>query len=99
MTNPQETADLVTFTEEILNGKLHFLCSVVNTLFYYDCKSNQTFSYGFLTKTLINPQWRRIRNEEEIQYAEINMFEDNINDRDITDALVSKKIRTLYESG
>ena len=26
-TNPQETADLVTFIEEILNGKLHFLCS------------------------------------------------------------------------
>ena len=25
--NPQEAADLVTFTEEILNGKLHFLCS------------------------------------------------------------------------
>ena len=25
--NPQETADLVTFTEEILNGKLHFLYS------------------------------------------------------------------------
>ena len=25
--NPQETADLVTFTEEILDGKLHFLCS------------------------------------------------------------------------
>ena len=25
--NPQETADLVTFTEEILNGKLHF-CAV-----------------------------------------------------------------------
>ena len=25
--NPQETADLDTFTEEILNGKLHFLCS------------------------------------------------------------------------
>ena len=25
--NPQETADLVTFTEEIFNGKLHFLCS------------------------------------------------------------------------
>ena len=28
--NPQKTADLVTFTEEILNGKLHFLRSVVN---------------------------------------------------------------------
>ena len=26
-----ETADLVTFTEEILNGKLHFLCSVIST--------------------------------------------------------------------
>ena len=26
----QETTDLVTFTEEILNGKLHFLCSVMN---------------------------------------------------------------------
>ena len=24
--NPQETAQLVTVTEEILNGKLHFLC-------------------------------------------------------------------------
>ena len=26
--NPQESADFVTFTEKILNGKLHFLCSV-----------------------------------------------------------------------
>ena len=25
--NPQLPADLVTFNEEILNGKLHFLCS------------------------------------------------------------------------
>ena len=25
--NTQETADLVTFTEEIFNGRLHFLCS------------------------------------------------------------------------
>ena len=25
--NLQETADLVTFAEEICNGKLHFLCS------------------------------------------------------------------------
>ena len=29
--NPQETANLVTFTEEILNGKFHFLCSVPGT--------------------------------------------------------------------
>ena len=27
--NPQETADFVTFTEEILTGKLHFLGSEV----------------------------------------------------------------------
>ena len=25
--NPQHPADLVTFTEEFLNGKLHFSCS------------------------------------------------------------------------
>ena len=25
--NPQETADIVTFTEEVLNGKLDFMCS------------------------------------------------------------------------
>ena len=28
--NPQQTADLVTFTEEILNDKLHFLCGVLD---------------------------------------------------------------------
>ena len=27
--NPQFPADLVAFTEEIFNGKLHFLCSVI----------------------------------------------------------------------
>ena len=27
-------ADLVTFTEETLNGKLHFLCSVIDKLSY-----------------------------------------------------------------
>ena len=30
--NLQETAYLVTFAEEILNGKLHFLCSVNQNL-------------------------------------------------------------------
>ena len=30
-TNPQFPADLVTSTEEILNGKFHFLCSVENS--------------------------------------------------------------------
>ena len=31
--NPQFPAHLVTFTEEILNGKLHFLCSESNKIF------------------------------------------------------------------
>ena len=30
--NPQETADLVTFTEEILNEKFHFCAVVVTAL-------------------------------------------------------------------
>ena len=33
--NPQKAADSVTFTEEILNGKLHFLCiEMGNGLFF-----------------------------------------------------------------
>ena len=30
--NPQKTADFVTFTEEILNEKLHFLCSMIQMI-------------------------------------------------------------------
>ena len=30
--NPQYPEDLVTFTEEILNGKFHFLCSEPRSL-------------------------------------------------------------------
>ena len=30
--NPQETADLFTFTKDILNGKHHFLESVITSL-------------------------------------------------------------------
>ena len=49
--NPQFPADLVTFTEEILNRKLHFLCTVLIrgvNLFY----SNAIFIY--LIKTSAN---------------------------------------------
>ena len=28
--NPQFPTDLLTFTEEIFNGKLHFVCNVVD---------------------------------------------------------------------
>ena len=41
--NPEETADLVTFTEEILNGKLHFLCSVM--IKNESLKSNEVICY------------------------------------------------------
>ena len=37
--NPEETADLVTFPEEILNGKFHFLHSVISV--YFDSASVQ----------------------------------------------------------
>ena len=32
--NPQETADLVIFTEETLNGRLYFLCSECAVLLF-----------------------------------------------------------------
>ena len=41
---PQETADLVTFTEVIRNGKLHFLCSVMRLS---DLRSSQTSIISF----------------------------------------------------
>ena len=36
--NPQISADLVTFTEEILNGKLPVLCGVKSELVTPQCK-------------------------------------------------------------
>ena len=38
--NPQETADLVTFTEETLQGKFHFLCSAKNDDYSTNWKNN-----------------------------------------------------------
>ena len=40
--NPQEAADLVTFTEEILNGKLHLLCSGCCVRIYIYRKTRKT---------------------------------------------------------
>ena len=42
--NPQETADLVTFTEEIFNGKLDVLCSVCMWDMFTDLRS-RSFTY------------------------------------------------------
>ena len=49
--NPQFSADLVTFNEELLNGKLHFLCSehvisCVYTLIMYFSQINVLFLGG-----------------------------------------------------
>ena len=45
MTKSAVSADLVTFTEEILNGKLHFLCSVRNL--------SNIYGKAFLAKYLL----------------------------------------------
>ena len=45
---PQETANLVAFTEAILNGQLHFLCSVTNSTSIISC--NNFFSCATRTK-------------------------------------------------
>ena len=53
--NSQGTADLVTFTQEILNGKLHFLCSVINYQLIrpmnYASLSNRNRSFRTISKT------------------------------------------------
>ena len=43
--NPQKTEELVTFTEEVLNGKLHF-CAV-------QCQENKVFCYIFSLLSVI----------------------------------------------
>ena len=50
--NPQKTAGLVTFTEEILNGKLHFLygefgMSLEIFVFFFIKKAWKSFGYTF----------------------------------------------------
>ena len=67
--NPQDTADLVTFTEEILNGKLHFLCSVraelteffqaqtsdeIGSSFWIKKKTSKSFSYSSRMSILLS---------------------------------------------
>ena len=53
--NPQETADLVTFTREIINGKLHFLCS--ENVYQIP---KQTFFREFDFSKIITKKYRRL---------------------------------------
>ena len=50
--NPQETADLVTFTEDILNGKRYFLSSVRSQSISYLVQLSWTF-FPIVTKTCL----------------------------------------------
>ena len=45
--NPKETADLVRFTEETLNGKLYFLCSVMIVQNVISTRHKLMFSSAF----------------------------------------------------
>ena len=54
--NPLETADLVTFTEEIFNGKFHFLSS--DTICDVQEKWAETMENNLIPKTLFeNVLW------------------------------------------
>ena len=67
--NPQFSANLVTFTEEILNGKLHFLCSVmmiimikIRKIFQADLKvlSKMMVINGFSDNDCNNSVWKTL---------------------------------------
>ena len=51
--NPEFPADLVTFTEEILNGKLHFLCSAMSVMIDYS-KTFDTIDHESLIRKLVS---------------------------------------------
>ena len=50
--NPQGTADLVTFTGEILNWKRHFLCRVLCYLEYLPWSTENIIAYDQILKIL-----------------------------------------------
>ena len=50
ISSPQETTDLVTFTEEILNGKLHSFCSV---FCWKDIRKLTVTTISFVTKSCL----------------------------------------------
>ena len=56
--NLQKTADLITFTEEIRNAKLPFLCSVHVFYFIYRVSSNDCLAWNEHHE-LISSQWNK----------------------------------------
>ena len=61
----QETADLVTFTEEILNEKLHFLCIVhrnnTQTLATEVYRMNNNLSQSILSDTFTKQSYSKVK--------------------------------------
>ena len=51
--NPQGTVDLVTFTEEILNGKLHFLYSAIHSYSSFKSKFSIKDFFIFCALSLV----------------------------------------------
>ena len=58
--NPQIPADLVTFTEETLKRKLHFLCSGI-LLFLYVSEQILSKIYGYITQEFLRLIMRNFR--------------------------------------
>ena len=63
--NQQETADFVTFAEEILNEKLHFWCSAFASAYYFN-HSHVGSSWDFLLQELLAISFSAIHNSSEI---------------------------------
>ena len=73
--NPQEMVTLVTFTEEVLNGKLHFLCSASLSM-----KPTLT-KWGSLSNIKINKKsslgWQNYFWEEQRDLLYVNALPDS----------------------
>ena len=80
--NPQETADLVTFPEEFLNGKLHFLCSAQDisscSLCISSTKEKKSRKWKAIIRSLVQP----IFTEDEKQLAEWEKLVKEVNNTD-----------------
>ena len=81
--NPRGTADLVTLTEEILNGKLHFLCSDV----IFDLKNLSYWSWKDLI--IVQPIIK------EIKYPVFRNFHEKLNMRILLCKICSTHIPRL----
>ena len=65
--NPQDPEDLVTFPEEILNGKLHFLCSDIRSQIHVD-------GWEFSTSETINKEAAEIKIKVSVYFVCVSCF-------------------------